>query len=491
MQPIRLNRRQILAALPATAGIALLPGLARAATAPDPVQALVDDFVKSGKAPSVSVAVIRGGRTRFHNAGVMSLSTKAPASEHTVYEIGSISKTFTSLILAHAINEGRATLADDVRKHLPPGYDNLVRDGRAVTLRDMVTTTSALPDNVPDWMARFAKLPPAELPFAVAKLLQGYDQPSFLADLKAAQLVDVPGHLPRHSNTASQLQGVVVERLYGVPYDALLARFIEKPLGMRAGGAAVPPALLATGYSTEGTPRPALDMPVIRAAGGLRYSTSDLARYVSAQIAASDPAIALTQQPLFGAPDAGQIGFHWVIGKTADSQRYLRHSGGTLGCSSYCDFYPAQRYGVVVLANSSGAQNTAQGLANAIHAALFGPPKGLVALEVALEQSNYADVPGTIAAIRARFPELHLNEEYVNMWGYRLLREPRPQAARGILAWNAAAHPDSWNAHDSLAEVLAETGDKAGAIAEYRRSLELNPGNDNGRTMLEKLEKQP
>jgi Flp pilus assembly protein TadD len=77
------------------------------------------------------------------------------------------------------------------------------------------------------------------------------------------------------------------------------------------------------------------------------------------------------------------------------------------------------------------------------------------------------------------------------MWGYRLLREPRPQAARGIFAWNATAYPDSWNAHDSLAEVLAETGDKAGAIAEYRRSLELNPGNDNGRTMLEKLEKQP
>jgi len=491
MQPTRLNRRQILAAMPATAGLALLPDLARAAVAPDPVQALVDDFVQSGKSPGVSVAVIRDGRTRFHNAGVISLATKAPATERSVFEIGSISKTFTSLILAHAIREGRASLGDDVRKHLPPGYDNLVRDGRAVTLRDMVTTTSALPDNIPDWMARFARLPPAELPFAVAKLLQGYDQPSFLADLKTAQLVDMPGHLPRHSNTASQLQGVVVERLYGASYDALLARFVEKPLGMRAGGAAVPPALLATGYSTDGTARPALDMPVIRAAGGLRYSTTDLARYLSAQIAAGDPAIALTHQPLFGTPDAGQIGFHWVIGKTADSQVYLRHSGGTLGCSSYCDFYPAQRYGVVVLANSSGAQNTAQGLADAIHAALFGPPRGLAALEAALEKSNYADVPGTIAATKARYPELHLNEDHVNMWGYRLLRAPRPQAARGIFAWNVAAHPDSWNAHDSLAEVLAATGDKAGAIAEYRRSIELNPGNDNGRQMLEKLEKTP
>ncbi|WP_342249796.1 serine hydrolase domain-containing protein [Sphingomonas sp. OTU376] len=487
----RLNRRQLLALMPATAGAALLPGFARAATSADPVQALVDEFVKSGKAPSVSVAVIRDGRTRFHNAGIANRATSTPASEHMVYEIGSISKTFTSLILAHAIREGRARLDDDVRKYLPAGYDNLVRDGRPVRLADMVTTTSALPDNVPDWMARFSKLPPNELAFAVAKLLDGYDQPQFLVDLKGAQLVDMPGHLPRHSNVASQLQGVVVERIYGAPYDALLARFVEKPLGMRAGGASVPPALFAIGYATDGSERPTLAMPVIRAAGGLHYSAVDMARYLTAQIAATDPAIALTHQPLFGTPGAGQIGFHWVIGKTADSQTYLRHSGGTLGFSSYCDFYPAQRYGVVVLANSSGAQSTAQGLADAIHAALFGEPKGLVALEAALEKSDYADVPGTIASIKARFPELHLNEDFVNAWGYRLLRDKRPAAARGIFAWNVSAYPDSWNAHDSLAEALAEAGDRPGAIAEYRRSLELNPGNDNGREVLEKLQKQP
>ncbi|HWU95598.1 MAG TPA: serine hydrolase, partial [Sphingomonas sp.] len=362
--------------------------------------------------------------------------------------------------------------------------------GRPVRLTDMVTTTSALPDNIPDWMTQLKALPPAELPFAVAKLLAGQSQAQFLAELKAAKLVDVPGKLPRHSNVASQLQGILVERLYGQPYAALLARFIEKPLGMHPGGATIPAALKVTGYS-RGVAMPPIDQPVIRAAGGLHYSAVDMARYLSAQIAASDPAIALTHQPLFGTPDAGQIGFHWVIGRTADSQVYLRHSGGTFGQSSYCDFYPAKRYGVVVLANSSGAQDSGQALADAIQAALFGPPKGLRALEAALEQSDYADVPGTITAMKARFPELNLNEDHVNAWGYRLLRGKRTAAARGIFAWNVSAHPDSWNAHDSLAEALAEAGDKAGAIAEYRRSLELNPGNDNGRTILEKLQKQP
>lgn len=484
-----LNRRTLLALLPVTAGAALLPRLAHA-SAPDPVQALVDDFVASGKADGVSVAVIRDGATRFHQAGVVSREGKAPVTEHSVFEIGSISKTFTSLILAHAIRDGLASLDDDVRKHLPPGYDNLVRDGRPVRLADMVTTTSALPDNIPDWMTQLNHLPPAELPLAVAKLLEGLSKEQFLAELSQAKLVDMPGKLPRHSNVASQLQGIVVERLYGQPYEALLARFIEKPLGMRPGGAAIPAALKVTGYS-RGRAMPPIDQPVIRAAGGLHYSAADMARYVSAQIAASDPAIALTHRPLFGSEDAGHIAFHWVVGRTADSLVYLRHSGGTFGQSSYCDFYPAQRYGVVVLANASGAQDTGQALADAIHAVLFGPPRGLRALEAALENSDYADVPGTIAAMKARFPELYLHEDFVNLWGYRLLRARRLAAARGIFTWNLSARPNSWNAHDSLAEALAESGDKAGAIAEYQRSLELNPANANGKEMIEKLRQRP
>jgi serine-type D-Ala-D-Ala carboxypeptidase/endopeptidase len=149
-QPTDLNRRRLLALVPAATGVALLPGIARAA-APDPVQALVDDFVRSGKAPGVSVAVLRDGSTRFYNAGVLSRATNAPVTEHSVHEIGSISKTFTSLLLAHAIGEGRARIDDDVRKHLPPGYDNLVRDGRPIRIADLVTTTSALQDNLPDW----------------------------------------------------------------------------------------------------------------------------------------------------------------------------------------------------------------------------------------------------------------------------------------------------------------------------------------------------
>jgi len=477
-------RREFLAL--ASAAPLVLSGVAKATGAADPVGSLVADFVRTGRADGLSAAVVLDGRTRFSNAGVIVRDARTPATDCSVYEIGSISKTFTGLLLAHAVGEGRVAASDDVRRYLPLGYDNLVRADRPVRLIDLVDTTSALPDNLPDWRQAVGDAKPAEIPFIAAKLLDGYTSQTLMADLRTASLVDTPGRVPRHSNVASQLLGIVLERLYGRPYEALLAQYIERPLGMGSGVAA-PPALVAQGYDPGGPATPALIAPVVRAAGGLRYSAKDMARYLAAQLAARDPAIALTQQPTWGSPDTSAIGFHWMIAKTVDSQVCLRHSGGTFGFSSYCDFYPGQGYGIALLANRAGLQDALRSTADAAHEALFGRPRGLMALEAALEQSRYADIGASITDVRRRFPELHLNESYVNAWGYRLLFAPRPAEAKALFGYNVAQHPDSANAHDSYAESLATMGDKTGAIAEYRRSLALDPTNDNAKKMIARI----
>ena len=466
-----------------------MAGVANAAVADDPVQALVDDFVRQGAVDGLSVAVVRDGGTRFYNAGVISRETHTPASELSVYEIGSISKTFTGLLLAHAIVEGRAAALDDVRRYLPPGYDNLVRDGRPVRLIDLVDTTSALPDNLPDWRKVVADVgaTPAQIPFIAADLLNGSTSQSLMADLRTASLVDTPGAEPRHSNVASQLAGLVLEKIYGRPYDALLSQYIEQPLGMTSGVGDVAPALLVQGYDPSGPATPPHTAPVIHAAAGLRYSASDMARYIAAQMAGRDPAISLTHQPAWGTLDGEAIGFHWMLRKTADSQIYMRHSGGTFGFSAYCEFYPGEGYGIVLLSNRAGAQDPLGSVANAARLALFGRPRGLVALEAALEETRYADVGASVADTRRRFPELFLSESAVNSWGYRLKRAGRPTEGTAMFAYNVAEHPESWNVHDSYAEALAGMGQKTQAIAHYRRSLALNPGNDNASAMIAQL----
>lgn len=480
-----MARRELLALAPALP--LALSGAANAAGAADPIGSLVADFVQAGRADGVSAAVVRGGHTRFYNAGLIARGGPTPATERSIYEVGSISKTFTGLLLAHAILEGRAAASDDVRRYLPSGYDNLVRGDRPVRLIDLVDTTSALPDNLPDWRQAIGDAKPEQIPFIAAKLLEGYTAQTLMADLRTASLVDTPGTAPRHSNVASQLTGIVLERLYGRPYEALLAQYIERPLGMSSGVAAPDPALVALGYDPSGPATPALTAPVVRAAGGLRYSAADMARYLAAQLAARDPAVALTHQPAWGSPDTGAVGFHWVIAKTADSQVYLRHSGGTFGFSSHCEFFPGQDYGIVLLANRGRLESALQSLAGLAHDKLFGRPRGLAALEAALEQSRYADVSASVADVRRRFPELHLTEDGINAWGYRLLFASRPAEAKALFGYNVAQHPDSWNAHDSYAESLAATGDKAQAIEAYRRSLALNPANDNAEKMIAKI----
>ncbi|WP_395444738.1 serine hydrolase domain-containing protein [Caulobacter sp. UC70_42] len=153
------TRRGVLGAIPAAAMVSSAVAAApprTTALSPEATKAIggmVDGFVAQNRADGLSVAVVMNGAMRFFNAGVTSQTTLTAATEHHVYEIGSVSKTFTALILASAIKEGRVALNDPVRKFLPPGFDNLAKDGRAVTFADIVTTTSALPDNVPDYLA--------------------------------------------------------------------------------------------------------------------------------------------------------------------------------------------------------------------------------------------------------------------------------------------------------------------------------------------------
>jgi tetratricopeptide (TPR) repeat protein len=90
-------------------------------------------------------------------------------------------------------------------------------------------------------------------------------------------------------------------------------------------------------------------------------------------------------------------------------------------------------------------------------------------------------------ATRRQHPELFLSENYVNTWGYALLAKGQKREAAGVFRLNAGLYPTSANTYDSLAEAYEATGEQELAIKNYRRSLELNPANDNAAERLKKL----
>jgi CubicO group peptidase (beta-lactamase class C family) len=297
-----------------------------------------------------------------------------------------------------------------------------------------------------------------------------------------------PGTNPQHSNLAADLLGRILEKVYGEPYEALVARYVEKPFGMQPGTGRDRAADEVDGYNKRQVAMPRIYERAFLMAGGLRYSTADMAKFLAAELAAADPAIRLTQQVAWGDVDQSATGLNWTLSRTVDGKPRLRMSGSTFGCSSYIELYPAMDYGILLVANRPGeTQNEMQDLANKALEEIWGKPPALVALEKALEADGWRDASRVVAEVKRTHPELHLTEDYVNVWGYDLYGKDRTREAIALFRYNVEHWPQSWNANDSLAEGYEKLGDKAQAIAYYRKSLELDPTNKHGADHLQRL----
>lgn len=453
-------------------------------------QRLGTQFITDGRADGMSIAVVRNGQPYFYNFGTTTRGKDSPPTEDSVYEIGSVSKVFNALILAHALLEGKINLQDDIRRYLPGDYPNLAWEGTPVRIVDLVTTTSALPDNLPNPFPVGAD--PDKAPFIAIEAMKRITPTQVYDELKHAKLSRKPGTQTQHSNLAPVLMGRILEKVYNESYESLIARYIEKPLGMQTGFGKSRQNMEVDGFNKRHVAMPRMYEDAFLMAGGLRYSTRDMAKFLTAELAAADPAIRLTQKPAWGDPGGSAMGLNWVLSRTVDNKPRLRMSGSTFGCASYIEMYPARGYGIILLANRPGeAQNDLQDLANQALEEIWGRPPALVALERALQEDRSANASHVIADVKRKHPELHLSEEFVNTWAYGLLRESKGAQAIGLFRYNTEQWPSSWNAFDSLAEGYETLGDKPNAIANYRKSLALNPSNAHGAEHLKKLQGGP
>jgi len=324
-------------------------------------------YVDAGSSDGISVAIVRCGRTAFVTGGLANRAARHPVTPDVRFEIGSVSKTLTALLLAQAISEGRARIDDDVRRYLPAGYDNLQwSDGKAITLGELADTTSGLPDFLPN-PEPITKLPADQQTPAASRLLASYTNRAFLDDLRGIKLISRPGSISRHSNAAAQLLGYIVGRLFAQPFEAALAEEIERPNGMSSGGAAHPEKA-ATGYDGNGKAAPPFGGESIQPAGGLVYSGKDMARFLELELRSDKPAVRLSQRVRFVEGPDRQLAFTWVRSEPRPGVYKFRMSGGTFGSSSYLEFYPSLGYGIALMANRAAAntQDELQGLAEGL-----------------------------------------------------------------------------------------------------------------------------
>ncbi len=349
-------RLLLLCCLTGAPGFAFGQGGTKAVDLDPLVEKLGDEFMNSPEAVGLSVGVYDNGKIYHYHFGETEKGNKQVPTQNTVYEIGSITKTFASTVLAYAVLEKKVKLEDDIRKYLGGNYPNLAYAGQPIRLIHLASLTSGLPNWLPDRPEIFANTNPDSIPYALMAVHRDYRRQHFYEDLRRVKLDTLPGVIPKHSNVAAQLLGYVLEGVYKTSFQELLEKYLIKPLGMENTSlltSGPTPGLLAKGHNEKGQGMPYLDMKEMQPAGGLRSTTADMLQYIRFQLDQSNPAVRMTHRKTWEKPGKPAVGLNWQIEETAGGARHLWHTGGTFGFSSYVVLYPASGVGLVLLANES------------------------------------------------------------------------------------------------------------------------------------------
>ena len=298
---------------------------------------------------AVATAEKRAGQWTFAIAGQPFAAGHAEVpAQQVIFEIGSISKVFTGILLAHAVLDGKLGFDDTLAQRLPVkfGYAGT----GAVTLKQLATHTSCLP-RLPDNMMN----PDGDDPYAQ------YDDKALFEYLASAKLERQPPCAPEYSNLGFGILGVVLERAYGKPWSALIQEKITGPLGMVDTVQALSPAQQSRfAEPWDGDKRAhSWTLKAFAGAGALRSTLADMSRFADALIAGPKGSLGKVWPLLAGdyveMPSVGgKIGLALLHAKD-DGEDSYSHDGGTGGYRSTLHVRPASGRAAVVLASNAAA----------------------------------------------------------------------------------------------------------------------------------------
>jgi len=309
---------------------------------------IIKQRVDEKRSAGIVVGVIDAdGRQRIVSYGDPG-SGQPPLDGNTVFEIGSISKVFTSTVLAELVQEGKVRLDDPAQKYLPATVHLPTRNGKAITLGNLAMQNSGLP-RMP---SNFKPADPAN-PYADYTVQQMYD---FLSNY---QLTRDPGAEFEYSNLGVGLLGHILSRVTGMSYEEMERQRVWAPLGMTNTAITFTPWMkghLAIGHDPQGNVAANWDLPTLAGAGAIRSTTNDMLKFLDANLhperGALQRAMAFAHEERAPAGNMG-IGLNWLIAH-AGPDKIVWHNGGTGGYRTYIGFEPSRKTGVVVMTNSAG-----------------------------------------------------------------------------------------------------------------------------------------
>jgi CubicO group peptidase (beta-lactamase class C family) len=463
---------------PAGSSPAILPTKAAIAK----LQTDIPSLLQQADVPGLSIALIRKGKLVWSGAfGVSNADTKKPVDANTVFEAASLSKPVFAYAVLKLVDEGKLALDSPLNGYLGNNYD-VVNDDRInlITARRVLSHTSGFPN----WRDN---------------------------DRTKTLLIHFkPGEKFSYSGEGMVYLSKVVSKITGLRFEEFMQQYALRPLGMTASSYIwrgrydslkayrhdMLGRLSGRNQPPDGKEDTAHDDG--NAAASLQTTALDYGKFVIALMNGYGLKKATWQQMLTPQirVDSTYPPVAWGLGiglETMPEGEYLWHWGDNGDSKAYVTAFLPDKNAVVYFANgSNGLSITREILDDAVggdHPAVahlnydrYNSPARMLLKETIAKGASVA----LKEWLERRNGQL-IDESSMNQLGYVLIGMKRIDDAILVFAQNTVDYPQSWNVWDSLAEAYMDKGDKEKAIADYERSLQLNPGNTNGAEQLKKL----
>lgn len=408
---------------------------------------LMNDFNKVEMFSGVVMLAKDGVPVYEKSFGYADWESKSVNTPQTIFNIGSINKTFTQAIILQLEKEGKVNTADNIGKYLKM-YGNELDD--KITIRMLMEMKAGLDDYLrnPEFRDNPEKFKTVN---------------DFLTIIRNEPLLFEPGTGQEYSNSGYAVLGGIIEAVTGKSYqDNLKERFFI-PLGMSSSyyrqiGDIVPNPATGTMITFKGSKigEPFHSMP--SPAGGIFMNAGDMLKF--------DNELRKTKLMPLRIMAGGTPGWNAIL---------AQYDGG---------------YSLIVLSNfTRAAEEVESRFRSILKGESYSPP------QLSMEMQFYTILKNEGASgLKSKLKEiieandLEYRAAHLNMFGYALMRENEIDDAIEVFKLNTELFPNNPNVWDSLGEAYMNRGDKEKAIENYKKAIELAPQNENAKKMLEKLQ---
>lgn len=307
--------------------------------------------------PGTAVGVLFGGEVIDHAAGVLSKATEVPATADTVFQIGSITKVWTTTLVMQLVDEGKVDLDKPLRDYLPEFVIGDEAAAAVITIRQLLSHTSGFEGDIFNETGKGDD--------AIEK---------FVATLAEVSQLFPPGEMFSYNNAAFAILGRLIEVLRGKPFDTVLREHLFTPLGLTHAATDPYEAILhraAVGHirpapDAEPVPAPiwAMTRGMAPAGAMLAMRPRDLLAFAKLHLDSgtaadgtpvlSPASVKAMQEQQVKLPKLGMMGDSWGLGWELfdwDGTTVIGHDGGTIGQNAFLRVVPEHGLAVAVLTN--------------------------------------------------------------------------------------------------------------------------------------------